>query len=79
MLPALLFICGSFHYLQMLFKNTEENFVLLGAHSLKTEVRRNTLFLLMQFYGKEKKKKKSSRYASQKQIMANNTKITDIK
>lgn len=51
--------------------------MLLGAHSLKAEVRRNTLFLLMQLYGEEKKK--SSLCASQKQIMANNTKITDIK
>lgn len=78
MLPALLFICGSFCYLQMLSKNTGEKFVLLGAYSLKAEVERSTLFLFMQFYGEERKKK-SSIYAAQKQIMANNTKITDIK
>lgn len=57
MLPTLLFICDSFHYLQILSKNTEEKFVLLGAHSLKAEVRRNTLFLLMQLYEEEGKKK----------------------
>lgn len=75
MLPALLFICGSFCYLQMLSKNTGEKFVLLGAYSLKAEVERSTLFLFMERRGK----KKSSIYAAQKQIMANNTKITDIK
>lgn len=41
----------------MLSKNTEEKFVLLGAHSLKAEVERSTLFLFMQFYGEETKKK----------------------
>lgn len=59
-LPDLLFICGSFHYLQMLSKNTEEKCMPLGAHSRKAEVRRNTLFLLIQFYrelGKKKKKR----------------------
>lgn len=56
-LPGLLFICGSFHYLQMLSKNTEEKCVLLGAHSLKAEVRRNALFLLMQFYRELGKKR----------------------
>lgn len=78
-LPDLLFICSSFHYLQMLSKNTEEKCVPLEAHSLKAEVRRNILFLLMQFYRELGKKKKPYLYASQKQIMVNNTKITDIK
>lgn len=58
-LPDLLFICSSFHYLQMLSKNTEEKCVPLEAHSLKAEVRRNILFLLMQFYRELGKKKEA--------------------
>lgn len=53
----LLFICGSFHYLQMLSKSTGEKCVPLGAQSIKAEVRRNTLFLLMQFYRELGKKR----------------------
>lgn len=57
MLPDLLFICGNFHYLQIPSKNTGEKCVPFGAQSIKAEVRRNTLFLLMQFYRELGKKR----------------------
>lgn len=69
---------AAFHYLQMLSRNTEEKVVLLGAQSLNAEVRRNTLFLLMQFCEEEGKKERQVcvLLGSRLQLI---TEITDIR
>lgn len=51
----------------------------LGAHSLKGRGQKKRSVLINAVLQRAGKKKKPCLYASQKQIMVNNTKITDIK